>query len=94
MATSAINLGCQCNETPARPETCLVDTGGYSQKSNNLVDDTSLNNAQRRFQMYRWAAGELGFHGDRYKLPQCVADDVRGRFPDPKGNYVGFKPKK
>jgi len=50
---------------------------------------------EMRFAAYRLAARELfGVlrTGDRRPLPPCVVAAIKRLFPDPMGQYVGFKP--
>jgi len=72
----------QCLRTPClaiAKEAIITSAGGQSNK-------------QRRHEAYNTFAQILKY-GQRRKLPSCVEDAVRNAWPDPGGQYTGFKRK-
>ena len=65
----------------------------------SVIDDMCKNhsagsNSQKRYYAYcAYAALKWGYLGkdNRRRIPECVQNAVRGAYPDPNGNYVGFK---
>ena len=64
------------------------------QRNEILVLETERGHKERRHAAYRlfvfWWKGRLGA-GNRKVIPSCVVWRVRDCYPDPYGNYVGFK---
>ncbi|OCT62874.1 hypothetical protein XELAEV_18043965mg [Xenopus laevis] len=60
------------------------------------VTDKQLQKVRRsmRRDAYRnftsWTHGSLG-PGNRIPEPSCVVNLIRGKYPDPDGNYMGFR---
>ena len=47
-----------------------------------------------RFVSYSFWSDKINGPGPRKRLPWCVVRNIRMRYPDARGRYVGFKPKK
>ncbi len=58
-----------------------------------ISSDTSPNVAHRSlYEVYTHAVyGTLG-HGNHVDLPACIVSYIRELFPDPDGEYMGYKP--
>jgi hypothetical protein len=47
-------------------------------------------NKEKRFELYRTFAKILKFKRKRSKLPSCIVEAVREKWPEERENYVGF----
>jgi hypothetical protein len=67
---------------------CVVD-----QEEHMIQRAQGKNNSAKRQDLYYKFSARLGYTR-RQKLPACVEIGVRKVYPDPGGNYVGYKSKK
>ena len=83
-------------------EFCDVSPCDWSSVGRDIVtviDDmcnthSTASNSQKRYYAYcAFAALKWGYLGkdNRRRIPECVQSAVQVAFPDPNGNYVGFK---
>ena len=106
MSGYAINDDGSTKSTETLPcEFCDVSPCDWSSVGKDIVtviDDmcntyNAASNSQKRYDAYcAYAALKWGYLGkdNCRRIPECVRSAVQVAFPDPNGNYVGFRSSK